>query len=140
MSLDLETSPSVACPLVTKRVVVAQVSVCVGCCCGNVARGKPPVPVELLKQEWRKRGLSKSVQLTVSGCLGPCDLLNVVRISGASQDVWLGHFCTDDDYTDLVTWAQLSKDANREMPLTSRMNVGRFDPFRSSDRESRPIA
>ncbi len=133
MNLDLENPPISDSRLTTKRTVVAQVSVCVGCCCGNVARGKPAVPVDLLKQEWRKRGLSKSVQLTVSGCLGPCDLLNVVRISGASRDVWLGHFRTDDDYMDLVSWAQLSKDANSQTPLTPRMREGRFDPFRGGD-------
>jgi hypothetical protein len=38
------------------------------------------VPVEWLKQEWRKRGLLKHVQPSVSGCLGPCDVPNVVAI------------------------------------------------------------
>ena len=134
MSLDLENPPTGDSRLTTKRTVVAQVSVCVGCCCGNVARGKPAVPVDLLKQEWRKRGLSKSVQLTVSGCLGPCDLLNVVRISGALQDVWLGHLRSDDDYMDLLNWAEQCKGENTQAPLTARMNEGRFEPFRKSDR------
>jgi hypothetical protein len=67
--------------LATKRIVIGQVSVCVGCCCGNTANGKPPVPVDWLKKEWRARGLLKRVQLTISGCLGPCDVPNVVTIS-----------------------------------------------------------
>jgi hypothetical protein len=53
--------------LATKRIVIGQVSVCVGCCCGNTANGKPPVPVDWLKKEWRARGLLKRVQLTISG-------------------------------------------------------------------------
>jgi hypothetical protein len=129
VSIDL-TNPTVAeFPLTTKRVVVAQMSLCVGCCCGNVARGKPQVPVDRLKQEWRARGLSKVVQLTISGCLGPCDMVNVVRLSGASDDVWLGHLRSLDDYLDLVNWAEQSKDAGTPAPLTTRMKESRFDPF-----------
>jgi len=42
------------CPLKTKRLVVGQITICRGCCCGNVERGLPEVPVEWLKSEWRK--------------------------------------------------------------------------------------
>ena len=76
------------------------------------------------------RGLSKVVQLTVSGCLGPCDLVNVVRISGDGEDIWLGNFRTMDDYLNLVNWAEESKAAGRPVPLSPRLNEGRFHPFR----------
>ncbi|SPF38029.1 hypothetical protein SBA4_2120011 [Candidatus Sulfopaludibacter sp. SbA4] len=56
-------------PVTTKRLVIGQVSVCIGCCCGQTDRGKPAVPVEWLKTEWRQRGLLKNIQLTISGCL-----------------------------------------------------------------------
>ena len=68
-------------PLVTKRLVLGNVAVCLGCCCGNTERGKPAVPVDWLKKEWKARGLLKQIQLTISGCLGPCDVPNVVAIS-----------------------------------------------------------
>jgi cobaltochelatase CobN len=45
------------CPLKTKRLVVGQITICRGCCCGNVERGLPEVPVEWLKGEWRGRGI-----------------------------------------------------------------------------------
>jgi len=76
--------------LTTKRVVLGHVSVCQGCCCGNTANGKPAVPVEWLKKEWRARGLLKRIQLSISGCLGPCDIPNVVTISNESGTQWLG--------------------------------------------------
>src|SRR3984893_16566915 len=60
--------------LATKRLVIGHLTVCQGCCCGNTENGRPPVPVDWLKKEWRARGLLKRVQLTISGCLGPCDL------------------------------------------------------------------
>src|SRR5450759_5278295 len=64
--------------LTTKRLVLGHVSVCQGCCCGNTANGNAAVPVEWLKNEWRARGLLKRIQLSISGCLGPCDVPNVV--------------------------------------------------------------
>src|ERR1700758_1593557 len=77
------------CPLKTKRLVIGQITICRGCCCGNVERGLPEVPVEWLKSEWRKRGLLKRVQLTISGCVGPCDVPNVIVItSSAGEAGW----------------------------------------------------
>jgi hypothetical protein len=51
--------------LETKRLVIGQMIVCHGCCCGATQKDRPEVPVEWLKDEWRKRGLSKRFQLTV---------------------------------------------------------------------------
>jgi Icc-related predicted phosphoesterase len=49
------------------------------------------VPVEWLKDEWRKRGLLKRFQLSVSGCVGPCDVSNVVVVNSESGSQWLGN-------------------------------------------------
>src|ERR1700745_596871 len=87
--------------LTTKRRVIAQVFVCQGCCCGQVERGRPEVPVGWLKQEWRKRGVLKRVQLSVSGCLGPCDVPNVVAIVTQTKTVWLGNISRRDQYQSL---------------------------------------
>jgi (2Fe-2S) ferredoxin len=76
--------------LATKRLVIGHLTVCQGCCCGNTENGRPPVPVDWLKKEWRAKGLLKRVQLTISGCLGPCDLPNVVTISNESGTQWFG--------------------------------------------------
>jgi hypothetical protein len=40
-------------------------------------RGNPAVPVEFYKEEYARRGIRKHVQLTMSGCIGPCPMLNV---------------------------------------------------------------
>lgn len=37
------------------------------------------MPDEWLKTEWRARRLLKNVHLSISGCLGPCDMANVVK-------------------------------------------------------------
>ncbi len=128
-----------AAPTMTKRTVLAQVSLCRGCCCGNVSRGRPQVPVERVKQEWKARGLSRSVQLTVSGCMGPCDVVNVVRISGSGEDRWLGGLESLEDYLDLVDWAERAAEAREFSPLPERLADRRIDPFRAVDRD-RPSA
>jgi hypothetical protein len=42
--------------LETKRLVIGQMIVCNGCCSGATQKDRPEVPVEWLKDEWRKRG------------------------------------------------------------------------------------
>ncbi len=81
-----------------KKLVVGQITICRGCCCGNTERGLPDVPVEWLKSEWRKRGLLKRVQLTISGCVGPCDVPNVVVITTSSGTEWLGNIDKVEQY------------------------------------------
>ena len=116
-------------PLTTKRIVIGKVSVCLGCCCGRTDRGKPEVPVEWLKSEWRQRGLLKTVQLTISGCLGPCDLPNVVRIDSPKERIWLGRIEHFDQYREIVEWAAQSKAAGRLLPLPQDLLAHTFDPF-----------
>jgi hypothetical protein len=113
--------------LTTKRKVIAQVLVCIGCCCGQVERGRPEVPVEWLKQEWRRRGLLKRVQLTISGCLGPCDVPNVVAIVMQAQTIWLGNISRRDQYQSLLDWASRSKDAGRAVALPKELMLHRLE-------------
>jgi hypothetical protein len=120
-------------PLTTKRLVLGQVSVCQGCCCGNVANGRPAVPVEWLKREWRARGLLKRVQLSISGCLGPCDIPNVVTISNESGTHWLGGITEFSQYRALLEWAVASRDAGELLPLPSQFREHRLHPFLNSD-------
>lgn len=123
-------------PVQTKRVILAHVSVCRGCCCGAVDKGKPEVPVGWMKDEWKKRGLKKSIQLTISGCLGPCDLSNVVSISSATDTVWLGTLREFRDYAALVEWITASRGAGRVLPLPEELSEFRFTPFRIADSDA----
>jgi hypothetical protein len=130
--LGSKVMPSTTFSIQTKRVLVAQVALCRGCCCGAVQKGNPEVPVEWMKDEWKKRGLKRSIQLTISGCLGPCDLSNVITISDASGSVWLGNIEHMHQYQALVDWASQSKTAGILLPLPEELATSRFDPFRPS--------
>ena len=115
--------------LKTKRLVIGQVSMCRGCCCGNTERGKPEVPVEWLKAEWRRLGLLRSIQLTISGCLGPCDLSNFVTVADSEGSVWLGNISGRHQYQALVNWASQSKLVGKLLPLPEDFRELQFDPF-----------
>lgn len=90
------------------RALEGQIFVCQGCCCGNVQRGRPAVPLEDFKREWKGRGLRSTVHLTISGCLGPCALANVVLILFAGSAIWLHsinsaqHVCAIYDYIETM--------------------------------------
>lgn len=119
-------------PLVTKRLVLGNVAVCVGCCCGNTANGKPAVPVDWLKKEWRYRGLLKKIQLTISGCLGPCDVPNVVTISNERGTQWLGNVTEFSQYQSLLAWAVSSVNAGELLRLPNEFKGCGIYPYRNA--------
>ena len=124
-------------PLATKRLVIGHLTICQGCCCGNTENGRPPVPVDWLKKEWRARGLLKRVQLTISGCLGPCDLPNVVTMSNENGTRWSGEITKFEQYRDLVDWATRSRDAGELLPLPTEFQRHTLHPFRKLDSSAR---
>lgn len=113
----------------TKRLVLAQVSVCNGCCCGQTQKGRPEVPLQWLKSEWKRRGLLKRVQLSITGCLGPCDVANVVMITNSEGTQWLAGLNTQRHYSLLADWAEQSKEANELQPLPGDLRSKSFSPY-----------
>lgn len=116
--------------LETKRRVIGQMIVCRGCCCGATDKGRPGVPVEWLKDEWRKRGLLKRLQLTISGCIGPCDLPNVVEVSSPSGSIWLGNITEFNQYRSLVDWASRSVEAGYLLEVPREFKGHLLHPWR----------
>jgi len=120
--------------LTTKRLVIGHVLVCQGCCCGAVERGRPEVPAEWLKAEWRRRGLLKRLQLSISGCLGPCDVPNVVVIASETSSQWYGNVAGLDMYRDILDWASASVAANRLLDPPKSFAGHSIEPFRKDVR------
>lgn len=113
-----------------KYPMLAQVNVCNGCCCGHTEKGHPEVPVEWLKKEWKHRGLLKRVHLTISGCLGPCDVSNVILIASVEGTRWFGRLDKREQYEMLAYWAEQSKLADRLLPLPNELGQHRLSVFR----------
>jgi hypothetical protein len=117
-----------AAPL-TKRTALAQVACCVGCCCGRTDRGFPPVPVERLKEVWKREKLNRTVQLTISGCLGPCDLANVILVMTAAGVEWFGGIAEESVFEDVIVWARACHAAGAVLPLPATLERHRFRRF-----------
>lgn len=116
--------------LETKRRVIGQLIVCQGCCCGATGKDRPAVPVEWLKEEWRRRGLLKRFQLSISGCVGPCDVPNVVIVNSESGSQWLGNVTEFNQYRSLVEWAVRSMGAGRLLELPREFKDCLLHPWR----------
>jgi hypothetical protein len=89
---------------------------------------KPEVP-EWLKQEWRARGLLKKVQLTISYCLGPCDLTNVVRSPAPTSKCGSVRSAKSGQYAGLLEWAEQCKATGSFLLLPFDFVQLRFSPF-----------
>jgi hypothetical protein len=113
-----------------KLLMLAQISICDGCCCGKTEKGHPEVPVQWLKQEWKLRGLLKRVHLSISGCLGPCDVPNVIAITSSEGTQWLALLNSRKHYAILADWAEQSKNADRLLPLPKELRNQALMPYR----------
>lgn len=113
----------------TKRRVLGQVMICNGCCCGRTEKGKPGIPLDRLKSRWKEEKLLKSIQLTVTGCLGPCDIANVVSIQTPDGPVWFGGIQEEDLYDELLEWAIASRDQDKLLELPASLLPYRFERF-----------
>jgi len=116
----------------TKRITWAHISVCVGCCCGRTDKGHPEVPVTWLKEQWKARRLLKHVQLSISGCLGPCDLTNVVSVGSAHGTTWLGGLHAQAHYELLLAWATHVAERGRVLPLPKALEPFVFERFHAA--------
>lgn len=119
--------------LKTKRIAVGQVTLCNGCCCGQTDRGFPAVPVARIKAIWKAEKLNKAVQLTISGCVGPCDVANVVVVTTADGTQWLGDIEDDAAYDELVDWARACSAAREPLPVPERLRPYLFERWAAEE-------
>lgn len=116
-------------PPETTRKTLGQVVVCLGCCCGRTDKGHPDVPVAWLKEEWKRRMLPKKIHLSISGCLGPCDVSNVVMVLLGSEAVFLGGLSQRWQYLAVVEWASECERMNTLVPLPDSLDPFRLERF-----------
>ena len=79
------------------RIQDGHLFVCQGCCCGRTDKGFPALPLDEFKRQWKERGIRRRFHLTISGCLGPCPLANVVLILFRGRSVWLHSINNSED-------------------------------------------
>jgi len=88
------------------RIQDGHLFVCFGCCCGRTEKGFPPLPLEEFKTQWKARGIRRRFHLTISGCLGPCPLANVVLILFRNRSVWLHSINSADDVSRIYCYIE----------------------------------
>jgi len=79
------------------RIQDGHLFVCQGCCCGRTEKGFPALPLDQFKSQWKERGIRRRFHLTISGCLGPCPLANVVLILFRGRSAWFHSINSSDD-------------------------------------------
>lgn len=100
----------------TLRVVEGHLFVCQGCCCGNTEAGKLPVPLDRFKKEWKERGIRSRIHLTVSGCLGPCSVPNIVMLMYRGETVWFHSINSNHDVVLIYDYLERLLQLNRFVP------------------------
>jgi len=120
--------------LVTRRSgPLGQIFFCEGCCCGRSEKGFPPLPKERIKERWKNLKLNETIQLTISGCLGPCDLANVASLlAGNGVGQWLGGLSEPWHYETLIEWATDCHQSSSLLPIPVTLDCHRFVRFDSA--------
>ena len=96
-------------------------------------QGIQVIAPRLDQSQWKEEKLNKSVQLTISGCLGPCDLANVICVISPQGIQWLGGLQEQWQYGLLLDWAKASRDAGVLLELPAELNHHRFERFAVSE-------
>jgi cobaltochelatase CobN len=88
------------------RIQEGHLFVCHGCCCGQTQKGFPASPVEEFKRQWKSRGIRRRFHLTISGCLGPCTLANVVMMQFQGHSVWFHSIDHPEDVASIYDYVE----------------------------------
>ncbi|MDA8018939.1 MAG: (2Fe-2S) ferredoxin domain-containing protein [Thermoanaerobaculia bacterium] len=99
-----------------------------------------PSQSDWMKHQWKDRKLNKSVQLTISGCLGPCDLANVLCVISPQGMQWFGGLQEQWQYDLLLEWATASRDAGVLLEIPAELNRHRFERFAVSEPGEQSLA
>jgi hypothetical protein len=88
------------------RIQDGHLFVCNGCCCGRTEKGFPALPLDEFKRQWKERGIRRRFHLTISGCLGPCPLANVVLILFRGRSAWFHSVNSSEDVSSLYDYVE----------------------------------
>jgi cobaltochelatase CobN len=111
------------------RVQDGHLFVCNGCCCGRTEKGFPHSPLEEFKRQWKKRGIRRRFHLTISGCLGPCPLANVVLLQFRGRSMWFHSINEAGDVTLMYDYVEGMLSANSILDPPVTLASRQFDRY-----------
>jgi len=111
------------------RIQDGHLFVCNGCCCGRTDKGFPALALDEFKQQWKQRGLRRRFHLTISGCLGPCPLANVVLLQFRGSSMWFHSINQPGDVDLIYNYVErmLQEQTNLEPP--NALATRQFDRY-----------
>jgi cobaltochelatase CobN len=115
------------------RVQDGHLFVCNGCCCGRTEKGFPELPLDEFKRQWKERGIRRRFHLTISGCLGPCPLANVVLILFRGRSTWFHSINSPEDVASLYDYAERMLLAERFLDPPPELAVRLFERYIDED-------
>jgi cobaltochelatase CobN len=119
------------------RVHDGHLFVCQGCCCGRTDKGFPALPLDEFKQQWKARGIRRRFHLTISGCLGPCPLANVVLILFRGRSLWLHSINSAEDVASIYGYVERMLAAEQYLDPPPELGFRSFERY--IDALSEPI-
>ncbi len=111
------------------RVQDGHLFVCNGCCCGRTDKGFPALPLEEFKQQWKKRGFRRRFHLTVSGCLGPCPLANVVLLQFRGRSLWFHSINHSNDVDLIYNYVESLLQAETDLDIPAELAGRHFQRY-----------
>ncbi len=111
------------------RIQDGHLFVCNGCCCCQTEKGFPKLPLDEFKQQWKKRGLRRRFHLTISGCLGPCPLANVVLLQFRSSSLWFHSINSPADVDLLYGYVEQMLQDDPEAELPAELAARQFERY-----------
>ena len=77
-----------------------------------------------------RRGIRKHVQLTMSGCIGPCPMLNVVQVVFDGRPVWFQSINTKDQVIEIYDYIDGMLAADAYLPPPPQLSSFVFNYYR----------
>ena len=109
------------------------ITVCRGCCCGNV--GEHPAVDAAAHLDQLTAGLAGRARLRITDCLDVCDRSNVIVVSpspagraAGARPLWLGRVLDAEAMDDIVAWAAAGGPGIGDPPAT--LDLYAFAPSR----------
>jgi cobaltochelatase CobN len=116
---------------VTKEIRIhdGHLFVCNGCCCGRTDKGFPALPLEDFKRQWKQRGIRRRFHLTVSGCLGPCPLANVVLLQFRGKSRWFHSIGNPEDVDLIYDYVEQMLEAKADLDPPESLAAREFERY-----------
>src|SRR5262245_5717734 len=111
------------------RIQDGHLFVCQGCCCGRTEKGFPALPIDEFKQQWKARGIRRRFHLTISGCLGPCPLANVVLILFRGRSLWLHSINNAEDVSSIYGYVEQMLQAEKYLDPPPELEFRSFHRY-----------